>query len=796
MNTDDGNACTTDACNPSTGAITHIAVVTDDGNACTVDACNSITGVITHIANQPTTCAIIGNSDICFSGNTTLSVSSVGTYLWSTGQTTSTITVTSAGLYSVIVTSNSGCSSTCSLVVTSHNCGITLRKTPDKCEFPDGVATIVNFEYVVKNNIASGFSASGILTDDNGTPFNKSDDFLVCNWGPIVPGDSTICYHAFNISSTHTNIAIASGTSGGSSVSAIATATVKGVNCNCNLNYPDNSNLPRSAVIFNESEVLRTSEPGPTTCANSGSKIKLWYNDEHAMLLGVKSVSVKTFGGTSTTNYNVSLYSGSPSCISNPNMGDTITSGDQAANDIADGGGRPLRPLIFITDLTVNGANSRIGDWQQGGIGISPTGICGSWKSATKLIDKTKNPPLVTITTDPDPAKNNWNLGSGSDTPAEGFASLRNEGYGTEVSWDINSLGLIPGHDYRVVFMVHDGDQNKTGGDVGETCTTIHIPDGLCNTFNTPPPPPPPSDKVCYKGTTHSYVRASQSWTINTTTNQATIRTTFSKNFVDNTYGTNAISWPSGHTFSNLVGSDHVQMALYDGNNVKKMEFKVDYITASSTVASGYKCLGVLGGEGGMLLGNASDVVSATTSIDKNLNTFGYVLTTNSPATDNNYTPNATYPNWIYDVWYEVTINLSSFGSAGFGRPVITFVHASPSKTGSNSEIVVDTTCTQDFPRFAVSNSGVSKNIATNVYPNPTSSIAHFNFLRNNGRAHTVIEVYTISGQKIATLFDGEAEQDILYNVDLNTENLSEGTYLYRIMSDDEVINGKLVLIK
>ena len=372
---------------------------------------------------------------------------------------------------------------------------------------------------------------------------------------------------------------------------------------------------------------------------------------------------------------------------------------------------------------------------------------------------------------------------------------MKNEGYGTEVSWDINSLGLIPGHDYRVVFMVHDGDQNKTGGDVGETCTTIHIPDGLCNTFNTPPPPPPPSEKVCYKGTANTYVRASQSWTINTTTNQATIRTTFSKNFVDNTYGTNAISWPSGHTFSNLVGSDHVQMALYDGNNVKKMEFKVDYITSNSSVASGYKCLGVVGGEGSMLLGNASDVVSATTSIDQNLNTFGYVLTTNSPATNSSYTPNATYPNWIYDVWYEVTVNLSAFGPAGFGRPLITAIHASPSKTGSNTEIMVDTICVS--PRLASTSEMINENnLMVNAYPNPFSTSAIIEFHTNDKASQIVLEVYTLTGEIVTTLFNGIAEPGIKYKSEFKGENLPNGIYIYRLENEDGIVNGKLILMK
>jgi hypothetical protein len=48
VNVNDNNACTTDACNTSTGVITHTAVTTDDGNACTTDACNTSTGSVTH----------------------------------------------------------------------------------------------------------------------------------------------------------------------------------------------------------------------------------------------------------------------------------------------------------------------------------------------------------------------------------------------------------------------------------------------------------------------------------------------------------------------------------------------------------------------------------------------------------------------------------------------------------------------------------------------------------------------------------------------------------------------------
>ena len=56
--------------------------------------------------------------------------------------------------------------------------------------------------------------------------------------------------------------------------------------------YPDSSNLPRSGVLFNESTVLRAFSPvsGGVTRVGLGLQVKMWYNDEHALTLGVRRV--------------------------------------------------------------------------------------------------------------------------------------------------------------------------------------------------------------------------------------------------------------------------------------------------------------------------------------------------------------------------------------------------------------------------------------------------------------------------------------------------------------------------
>ena len=317
-----------------TSAGIYTAITTDD-NGCISVCTKSV------VVNPLPVCSISGTNETCQGVSNVFTANGGSSYAWNNGSTNSSISVVNAGNYSVTVTNSNGCTSTCSRTLVTRNCGISLKKSPDICEFPQGTPTHVNFKYVIKNT-GDFYNASGTLTDDNGTPLVTTDDINVCSWGPVAPGDSTTCHRSFTLTNTHTNVAKASGTSGNKNVSAQSAATVTGINCTCNLNYPDNSNLPRSAVIFNESEVLRTSDPGPTTCGSTGSVIKMWYNDEHALLLGVRQVNVKTFSGITTTNYSVTPSPLGYGCVSNPLVGDTISSGDQAANDLAAGGGRPL----------------------------------------------------------------------------------------------------------------------------------------------------------------------------------------------------------------------------------------------------------------------------------------------------------------------------------------------------------------------------------------------------------------------------------------------------------------------
>jgi hypothetical protein len=238
--------------------------------------------------------------------------------------------------------------------------------------------------------------------------------------------------------------------------------------------YPSSSSSPLTSVLFNESEVLRAIEP--SSSASTGT-VRVFYNDEHALTLGVRSVAVKTATGTTTTDYPVSPLLTDPGSAIDPQTGTNVLAGDQNGLDASL---RPMWPSLFITDITTN-PNSRAGDWQYGGRPTSPNAIFGSWKAAIRTVDATKTPIAVSVTPDADPAKNGWSLPGGDPAPQ----GLANEGFGAEVRW---SVALAAGHSYRLQVIVHDGDQNKAGGDSGEACVIFCAGGG-----GEPPAPPPPS---------------------------------------------------------------------------------------------------------------------------------------------------------------------------------------------------------------------------------------------------------------------------------------------------------------
>lgn len=175
------------------------------------------------------------------------------------------------------------------------------------------------------------------------------------------------------------------------------------------------------------------------------------------------------------------------------------------------------------------------------------------------------------------------------------------------------------------------------------------------------------------------------------------VRVTLSPSFCDNTYGVNSIGWSGkkGHTFEHLVKSDRINIDLSDAQGNPVLQPTLDYLSSDD---GGYRSLGVWDGEGEMRKGDIVSVLEASSSMDRNLNERGYTdYLVDSPATDENYTPNPLAPNWDYRMIYEVWVALDAFGSNGFGEATVDYVHCSPAKGGENTVVVEPDPCPPDW---------------------------------------------------------------------------------------------------
>jgi hypothetical protein len=178
--------------------------------------------------------------------------------------------------------------------------------------------------------------------------------------------------------------------------------------------------------------------------------IQVFYNDEHALTLGC-----------ATSAAPVSPLSSDPDAVNYPQTG------DHACTDTV---GRPLRPVLYVTDIS-DDSTCTAGDQQQGGPAYDPIAVFGTWKSATEEDGGIGTPAMM------DPMQNMWNLTSSAD-PVPAAAKACNGQYGAELRFEV---GLISGHSYRLQVIAHDGDQNK-GGDSGEACAVFCAGSGtLCD---------------------------------------------------------------------------------------------------------------------------------------------------------------------------------------------------------------------------------------------------------------------------------------------------------------------------
>lgn len=148
------------------------AITTNSGwyvATATLNTCSSQDSVLVTVNTAPTV-SITGNLNICSGSSTILTATGGGTYLWSTGSNTSSITVspTSTSTYSVTVTGTNGCSATAyATVVVNVAPTITFSPAnPQVCEAENIVVTAMGANTYSWSN---GTNASSISVNPTTT---------------------------------------------------------------------------------------------------------------------------------------------------------------------------------------------------------------------------------------------------------------------------------------------------------------------------------------------------------------------------------------------------------------------------------------------------------------------------------------------------------------------------------------------------------------------------------------------------------------------------------------------------
>ncbi|MFM7815216.1 MAG: T9SS type A sorting domain-containing protein [Flavobacteriales bacterium] len=81
------------------------------------------------------------------------------------------------------------------------------------------------------------------------------------------------------------------------------------------------------------------------------------------------------------------------------------------------------------------------------------------------------------------------------------------------------------------------------------------------------------------------------------------------------------------------------------------------------------------------------------------------------------------------------------------------------------------------------------------VMPNPASDKASFNFKPVNS-AKTTLEIFDMTGSKVADIFVGQVEAGMTYRVEFDVQSLATGVYTYRLTNGGDVQVSRLIIGK
>ena len=296
----------------STGATTASIVVNTPGNySVTVSSSNGCSGTtsVNVVQNPSVNATITGNTVICNGVETILTVTSGSSYLWSSGETTQSITVSNPTTYSVTVTDANGCSGSASQTVSMMEQTV-IAGNIHICE---GESTTLSVSGTGDYSWSNGANTSSIVvsTSDNytvtvslpnGCSSTASTNVTVADIPvPTIMGNTTLCdgesttltanggnSYLWNNSSTSNSISV--------SQSGVYTVTVTNTDgCSATTSATIIVNpLPNVSISGNNSFC----QGDNTTLTATGANSYVWSNASTNVAITVSGAGAYTVTGT------------------------------------------------------------------------------------------------------------------------------------------------------------------------------------------------------------------------------------------------------------------------------------------------------------------------------------------------------------------------------------------------------------------------------------------------------------------------------------------------------------------
>jgi subtilisin-like proprotein convertase family protein len=172
------------------------------------DESNNVIAVpftLTKQAGTVPTVSVSGSTSICPGGSVVLTSSPAPSYLWSTGETTQSITVTTAGIYSVTADAGSSCSAS-SLPVTVTVQSLPVSAAPVSGIICEGQSTTINTTVTTppNGNAQTSFTNNNIYNIPDNDAAGVSAPLTVSGINPATLSASSIVSVQVNITHTYT----------------------------------------------------------------------------------------------------------------------------------------------------------------------------------------------------------------------------------------------------------------------------------------------------------------------------------------------------------------------------------------------------------------------------------------------------------------------------------------------------------------------------------------------------------------------------------------------------------------